>query len=90
MSLLTQKIFALLNWMFMTMRWFLVKKITSNSVLMMFAIISSRFDSLHLCALQREKIWLTTVLPLVKDNFDLTAQELHDALAVKYVQKTPA
>ena len=54
----------------------------------LFDVISSRLDLLQLRALQRPKIndlscWLT-VLPLEKDNFDLTAQEFRDALAVRY------
>ena len=54
----------------------------------LFDTISSRLDPLHLCALQMVKIndlscWLN-VLPLEKDNFDLTAQEFCDALAVRY------
>ena len=54
----------------------------------LFATVSSSLDSLHLRALHRARIndlsgWLT-VLPLEKDNFDLTAQEFRDALAVRY------
>jgi len=54
----------------------------------LFATVSSSLDPLHLRALHRAQIndlsgWLT-VLPLEKDNFDLTAQEFHDALAVHY------
>ena len=54
----------------------------------LFDTISCRLDPLHLRTLQRTKIndlscWLTALL-LEKDNYDLTAQEFRDALAVRY------
>ena len=54
----------------------------------LFDLISFRLDLLHLRVLQRVKIndlsyWLN-VLPLEKDNYDLTAQEFCDTLAVRY------
>ena len=53
-----------------------------------FSVICSKLDPPHTHALQRSKLndlsgWIS-VMPMEKDNFDLTAQEFHDALALRY------
>ena len=54
----------------------------------LFSTISCKLDPPHLRALHRSRTndlscWLS-VLPTEKDNFDLTAQEFRDALAIRY------
>ena len=54
----------------------------------LFSVICLKLDPLHAHALQRAKMndlsgWLS-VMPTERDNFDLTAQEFRDALAICY------
>ena len=54
----------------------------------MFSVVSSGFDSLHQRGIQRAKdndlgVWLS-VVPVERNNFDLSAQEFRDALAIRY------
>ena len=54
----------------------------------MFSTISPKLDPPSLRALQRSRTndllcWLS-VMPIEKDNFDLTAQEFRNALAIRY------
>ena len=54
----------------------------------LFSTISCKLDPTHLRALHRSRTndlscWLS-VMPIEKDNFDLTAQEFRDALAIRY------
>ena len=54
----------------------------------LFSTISCKLDPTHLRALHRSRTndlscWLS-VLPIEKDNLDLTAQEFGDALAIRY------
>ena len=53
----------------------------------LFSTICSKLDPLQACAVQRAKTndlsgWLS-VMPMERDNFDLTAQEFRDALAIR-------
>ena len=54
----------------------------------LFSVVCSKLDPPHARALQRSRLndhsgWLS-VMPMEKDNFDLTAQEFCDALAICY------
>ena len=54
----------------------------------LFSAIYSKLDPLHARALRKAKTndlsgWLS-VMPMERDNFDLTAQEFRDALAIRY------
>ena len=54
----------------------------------LFSEICSQLDPLRVRVLQRAKLndlsgWLS-VMPMERDNFDLTAQEFRDALAIRY------
>ena len=54
----------------------------------LFSAICSKLDPLHARAVQRAKTndlsgWLS-VMPMERNNFDLTAQEFRDALAIRY------
>ena len=51
----------------------------------LFVEITSKFDALHLCTLERAQINdLSSWLSMGKDNFDLEAPKFCDALAIHY------